>query len=156
MDHADRAEPSPTAAATRLPEPPRTSPAAKMPGTFVSNRNGSRSSVQPRGRRSAAGQIRAGEDVTLLVALDDAGDHLGARRGADEDEHRRRVERRAPRPLATLRSATRSSRSVARDAVTSTRVMTSMFGVASMRSTRYCDMDFRASRRGTSIVTFRA
>ena len=32
------AEPSPTAAATRLPEPWRASPAQKMPGTLVSNR----------------------------------------------------------------------------------------------------------------------
>ena len=38
--------PSPTPAATRLIEPWRTSPAAKMPGTLVSSRNGSRSSGQ--------------------------------------------------------------------------------------------------------------
>jgi hypothetical protein len=42
--------PSPTAVATRLPEPCRTSPAAKTPGTLVSSRNGSRSSAQPLGR----------------------------------------------------------------------------------------------------------
>jgi hypothetical protein len=30
------ADPSPTAAATRLPEPQRASPAQKIPGTFVS------------------------------------------------------------------------------------------------------------------------
>src|SRR6185295_2487582 len=43
------AEPSPTAAATRLPDPLRASPAAKMPGTLVSNRNGSRINFHPRG-----------------------------------------------------------------------------------------------------------
>ena len=43
-------EPSPTAAATRLPEPARTSPTANRPGTLVSKGNGSRSSGQPRGR----------------------------------------------------------------------------------------------------------
>src|SRR5439155_17422403 len=43
------AEPSPTADATRLPEPWRTSPAANTPGTLVSNKNGSRISGQPRG-----------------------------------------------------------------------------------------------------------
>src|ERR1700739_981849 len=38
--------PSPTDAATRLTGPNRTSPHAKMPGTLVSRRYGSRSSVQ--------------------------------------------------------------------------------------------------------------
>ena len=42
--------PSPTAAATRLTGLKRTSPAAKMPGTLVSSRYGSRSSSQARGR----------------------------------------------------------------------------------------------------------
>src|SRR5262249_57589717 len=38
--------PSPTAEATRLVEPSRTSPAAKTPGRLVSRKNGSRSAVQ--------------------------------------------------------------------------------------------------------------
>src|SRR5712691_6160626 len=38
--------PSPTLEATRLMEPCRTSPAAKMPGTLVSRKKGSRSSGQ--------------------------------------------------------------------------------------------------------------
>src|SRR6476646_4752750 len=38
--------PSPTAEATRLVEPNRTSPAAKTPGLLVSRKNGSRSAVQ--------------------------------------------------------------------------------------------------------------
>ena len=38
--------PSPTAAATRFTGPQRTSPHAKIPGTLVSRRYGSRSSVQ--------------------------------------------------------------------------------------------------------------
>src|SRR3954451_2024351 len=38
--------PSPTAEATRLTGPNRTSPQAKMPGTLVSRRYGSRASVQ--------------------------------------------------------------------------------------------------------------
>ncbi|MEH2012632.1 MAG: hypothetical protein V7K65_14160 [Nostoc sp.] len=41
--------PSPTAEATRLTEPCRTSPAANEPGTLVSKKNGSRSQVQPTG-----------------------------------------------------------------------------------------------------------
>jgi hypothetical protein len=36
-------EPSPTAAATRFIDPARTSPAAKTPGTLVSNGSGRRS-----------------------------------------------------------------------------------------------------------------
>src|SRR5262249_53445479 len=43
------ADPSPTAAATRLPDPWRASPAQKIPGTFVSKRYGSRPAVQPAG-----------------------------------------------------------------------------------------------------------
>src|SRR4051812_22517214 len=39
--------PSPTAAATRLTGLKRTSPHAKMPGTLVSSKYGSRSSFQP-------------------------------------------------------------------------------------------------------------
>src|SRR5437016_4259015 len=39
-------EPSPTAEATRLTEPERTSPAANTPGRLVSSRNGCRFNVQ--------------------------------------------------------------------------------------------------------------
>ena len=92
------ADPSPTAEATRLPEPWRASPAANMPGTLVSNRNGSRASVQPAGGSSVDHQVAAGENEALRVALDEAGHHRRARRGADEDEHRggRDLARRAP------------------------------------------------------------
>src|SRR5437016_7485864 len=41
-------DPSPTAEATRLTEPERTSPAANTPGRLVSNRNGCRFKVQCR------------------------------------------------------------------------------------------------------------
>src|SRR5581483_7353687 len=44
-------DPSPTAEATRFTERARTSPATKTPGTLVSSKKGSRSSVQPFGRR---------------------------------------------------------------------------------------------------------
>ena len=53
--------PSPTAPATRLVEPWRTSPAAKRPGTLVSRASGSRSSGQGSGRRpcsSRSGPVR--------------------------------------------------------------------------------------------------
>src|SRR5713101_6049469 len=39
-------EPSPTAEATRLTEPERTSPAANTPGLLVSSKNGCRRAVQ--------------------------------------------------------------------------------------------------------------
>jgi hypothetical protein len=40
-------EPSPTPDATRLIDPDRTSPAAKMPGTLDSSKKGERSKGQP-------------------------------------------------------------------------------------------------------------
>ena len=56
--------PSPTAVATRLPEPWRTSPAAKTPGMLVSSRSGSRSSGQR--AASAADHLGPSEDEPRL------------------------------------------------------------------------------------------
>src|SRR5215203_3934457 len=51
-------EPSPTADATRLTDRWRTSPAAKMPGTLVSRKKGSRSRCHPFGRRPPRTRLR--------------------------------------------------------------------------------------------------
>src|SRR5216684_3523447 len=51
-------DPSPTPEATRFIEPWRTSPTAKIPGTLVSSKNGSRSSPHPFGR--CPSRIRSG------------------------------------------------------------------------------------------------
>src|SRR5215813_5213137 len=64
------AAPSPTAEATRLTDPRRTSPAANTPGRLVS---------------SGSGQ-RAGCQRGPLVPGDGLAEPLGARPGADEDE----------------------------------------------------------------------
>ena len=63
--------PSPTAEATRLIGLSRTSPQAKMPGTLVSSRNGSRSCDQ----RPAFAHVVAGQHVAARVARDSAGSH---------------------------------------------------------------------------------
>ena len=76
--------PSPTAEATRLTEPCRTSPAAKTPGTLVSSGNGARAGdviAGPAGR-----QVLAREDESLVVAVDALREPIGVRRGTDEDE----------------------------------------------------------------------
>ena len=81
--------PSPTAAATRFTGLKRTSPQAKMPGTLVSSRYGSRSSRQ----RSA--DVGPGEDVAVLVARDLRREPVRLGVGADEDvEAAGRVSRR--------------------------------------------------------------
>ena len=77
-------EPSPTALATRLTDSCRTSPATKMPGTFVSSRNGARSSGHP--SRWCSARSGPVQHEAALVALDDAVEPVGVRRGADEDE----------------------------------------------------------------------
>ena len=80
-------DPSPTPEATRFTEPWRTSPTAKMPGTLVSSRNGSRSSVQPLGR-CHRGSDQGRSEETALVALDQIAQPVGARQGSNKDEHR--------------------------------------------------------------------
>ena len=80
--------PSPTPDATRLTEPWRTSPAAKMPGTLVSSRNGSRSSGHAAfPARDQVHHVAAGADITVLVADHRRGQPVGLRVGADEHEH---------------------------------------------------------------------
>ena len=81
-------EPSPTPDATRFTDPRRTSPTANTPGTLVSSRPGSRSSVQLWGALAVAHQRRAGQDEAVLVALHHAVQPVGAGLRADEDEQR--------------------------------------------------------------------
>jgi hypothetical protein len=68
--------PSPTAAAQRLTEPERTSPAANTPGRLVSSGPGARFIL------CQAEKLRhfcAGEDEAFVVALDLGGEPAGAR-----------------------------------------------------------------------------
>ena len=73
-------EHSPTAEATRLIEPLRTSPAAKTPGMVVCS--GSR----PEAGRVGGGRVAAGEDEAGAVEGEGAVQPLGPRVGADEHE----------------------------------------------------------------------
>ena len=80
--------PSPTAEAIRLTEFDRTSPAQKIPGTFVSSRNGWRVSGQPCGTLADAREIGTRQDEAGLVAFDQVAQPVRAGRLPDEDEHR--------------------------------------------------------------------
>ena len=60
-------DPSPTAEATRLTEPDRTSPAANTPGRLVSSRNGSRPLAQC-GDRARAGPVRTKPFSSLSIS----------------------------------------------------------------------------------------
>ena len=72
VDEATAIEPSPTADATRLTLPPRTSPTAKTPGRLVSSRCGARAQRPLRGRQIVGREIRAGLDEALGVERDAA------------------------------------------------------------------------------------
>ena len=93
-------EPSPTAEATRLTEPERTSPAAKTPRRLVSSRNGWRFDVRAATRRARAGQ----HEAAFSSRLDLLRQPVGARNGADEAEERGGLER----PLLPGRRCSRS------------------------------------------------
>src|ERR1700686_4315543 len=62
--------PSPTADATRLTEPCRTSPAANEPGTLVSKKKGVRASGQHSGVRPWRSRSGSSDQVTGFVADD--------------------------------------------------------------------------------------
>ena len=142
-------DPSPTADATRFMESARTSPTPNTPGADVSKGNGSRPANTGWSR---SGRERAvGEDEAVLVELDRVLQPRRRRFRADEAEQRRRS---PPLPgggrrVLDLDSTTRwpSPQSVR----TSLSVITSMWGSAVIRSTRYADMvAVRSGRRTTS------
>ena len=85
------ADPSPTAAATRLVEPERRSPTANRPGQLVSYGSGSR-----RHRAPGVAQVRAIEgpvgEHEAVVVDGDAGQPLAVRLGTDEREQGRAVD----------------------------------------------------------------
>src|ERR1700745_2702936 len=69
--------PSPTAVATRLAEPARTSPTAKMPGWLVSS-----------SERSAPSGPGPGREKSVSMGVAHPAEPAGARGHADEDEQR--------------------------------------------------------------------
>src|SRR5215207_2386052 len=82
--------PSPTAAATRLTEPWRMSPAANTPGRLVSSSSGGRFGGQSGGWFAVAEHATAGQQESAVVPLDGGGQPVGVGFGADQDEQRAR------------------------------------------------------------------
>ena len=81
--------PSPTAAATRLVEPLRTSPMAKTPRRVHSSISGPRSAPSQCREKSAwRPRLLAGDHEALVVLADVVDQPLRPRRGADHREHR--------------------------------------------------------------------
>ena len=143
--------PSPTAAATRFTGPKRTSPHAKMPGTHVSSRYGSRSS----GQRPAA---RISEPVSTKPRLSSAisgGSHAvwasAPMKMNIPDEPSRVVS-----PVSRLRTSIACSERSPRTARISVLKIVRMFGRVPIWSTRYCDMLFSRLSPRQRIVTLRA
>ena len=75
---ATTAAPSPTAAATRLVEPARTSPIANTPGRLVSSGSAGRPGLPP--------HFAPGQHESLVVEGNAAIEPIGIRLGADEQE----------------------------------------------------------------------
>ncbi len=85
------ADPSPTAAATRLVDPERRSPTASSPGRLVSSGSGLRSSASQLSSRSAGNEVAVGSHEAVLVGGDVA-EPRAVRFGADEGEQGRAVQ----------------------------------------------------------------
>ena len=84
-------DPSPTADATRLTDPLRTSPAANTPGKLVSSRNGTRPASRQRSASAvSAGSAVPGQHEALPVERHTVAEPVGVRIGADEEKQRRR------------------------------------------------------------------
>ena len=79
--------PSPTADATRLIEPCRTSPAKKIPGELDSRNSGSRSSFHHVPRPPSANNVGSGQEEAGVVATHPV-DAPRSRHTSDEDEQR--------------------------------------------------------------------
>ena len=80
-------DPSPTAEATRLMLPARTSPTANTPGRLVSSRYGGRVSGQLRVDEIVGGEVRAGLDEPFVIERDAAVEPVGVGRRAGHHEH---------------------------------------------------------------------
>ena len=85
-------EPSPTAEATRLMLPLRTSPIANTPGRLVSSRYGDRGKGQPAPARSSGESCRSGLDESLVIEHHTAIEPVRVWHCAGHHEHVRNVE----------------------------------------------------------------
>src|SRR5204862_1530281 len=114
--------PSPTAAATRFTGPERTSPHAKMPGTLVSSRYGSRSSChRPASRTSAPVSTKPRPSRAI------SGGSHAVSASAPMNRNRPPDSIRVVSPVAELRTSIASSDASPYAPVTSVENRTSMF-----------------------------
>ena len=115
--------PSPTAAATRLTGPKRTSPHAKMPGTLVSSRYGSRSSAQAPASR-ISGPVRTKPRLSSAIS---GGSHAVCA-SAPMKMYSPPESSRVVSPVARSRTSIASSEASPCAATTSARNSVRMFG----------------------------
>ena len=155
QDPAKRTDsaPSPTAPATRLVAPARTSPAAKTPGRTVSSMNGARSRCGHWKRPSQpAAPVRRGRSRPRRSrGRPSPGPCTGRRRSSRTPRASARASRRRMR-----RSVTASSDWRPWTATTSVPVRISIRGERVTRSTRYRDMVADSAPDRTTIRTLRA
>ena len=91
-------DPSPTADATRLTLPHRTSPTANTPGSEVSSRYGERSSRPSGSGEIFLRQVPSGLDETLRIERDTAIQPTGVRVGPRHQEYVLNIRDSLPRP----------------------------------------------------------
>ena len=145
-------DPSPTAEATRLMLPQRTSPTANTPGRLVSSRYGGRVERPVRGGEIFVRQFRSGLDEALRVEREAALEPLvlGTRTGHHEhvpDVARLDVAGRRVAPVHALEMLVALERRRSR-----VRVRSVIAGFSSMRRIRYRDMLSRAPPIGPACA----
>src|SRR5215472_626304 len=144
-------EPSPTAEATRLIEPDRTSPAAKTPGRLVSSRKGWRRTFQC-GESKSRGPVRTKSLASFSIS---GGNH--SVRGTAPMKLKRAGHSKARRwPVSLLSSSTRRRVPSPERRFTSVWSRTSMMGISSIRDTRYAYMSLCKLSPRTTRYTLRA
>src|SRR5262245_28446687 len=127
------ADPSPTAAATRLIEPDRTSPTANNPGELVSNGSGRRPSASHRSSRRASSRERSVSTKPWSSSAAHPDNQLAAG-SAPMKEKRAAQGNTASTPSVLMRTDVRVWSAARAEIVLLAR--TRMCGSASMRSTR--------------------
>jgi hypothetical protein len=147
-------DPSPMAAAQRLTDPQRTSPAANTPGRLVSSGSGSLGSGQrPPGSLAPSLPVTRYPAVLAASPIPVAPSVRGM---PPMQMNKASAGNRTGSVLSPERTMTARRRSSASRPTTCVRTRTSTFGIAVTWSMRYCDIDAPRSRPQTSNVTCRA
>ena len=143
--------PSPTADATRLIEPWRTSPAKKIPGELDSRNMRFAIELPPRAATTVGQDVGSGQEEAGVVATHPV-DASRGRHTSDQDEERVGVDDLDPSRDVDVQASSRSSPSAR---TTCAFVRTVMRGCASQRATRYCDIPSASDLARTTSVTSR-